>query len=308
MLLRPTVEENPMEQPTAWPVKRRELTKFVCDSRLWDDFAMREDDIVIATWAKAGTNWMQQIVGQLIFAGAPGLYTSWNYSPWIEFRLDPGAPYAEKQTHRRFLKTHLPTDALPYSPTAKYIYVGRDARDVYWSWHNHYQNFQPEVLAAISALDPDQPPIPYPNPDVRLAFLEWLETDAYPQWPFWSHVQSWFDVRNLPNVRLVHFANLKADLENEIYKLADFLEVEVDIAKLPAILEHCSFEYMKAQSVERGDPTMQGGGGTFYKAGTNGRWFDVLTIEDNARFDAEAARHLMPDARQWLSTGRLPNT
>ena len=35
-----------------------------------------------------------------------------------------------KQKNRRFLKTHLPVDALVFSPKAKYIYIGRDGRDV----------------------------------------------------------------------------------------------------------------------------------------------------------------------------------
>jgi aryl sulfotransferase len=293
-------------EPIDWPVRSRELVKFVCDSRLWQDFAMRDDDIVISTWAKAGTNWMQQIVAQLIFSGAPGLFTTWDFSPWIDFRLDPGAPYADRQTHRRFLKTHLPIDTLPYSRTAKYIYLGRDGRDVYWSWYNHYQNFKPEVLDGISALYPDEPPLRYHNPDIRLGFLEWLESDAYPNWPFWSHIQGWFDARNLPNMHLVHFADLKADLPGQIRELADFLELEIDLEKWPVILEHCSFEYMKQQAVERGDPALKGGGGTFFKAGTNGRWRDVLTAEDNDRYEAVAAGNLSPDAARWLASGELP--
>ena len=44
----------------------------------------------------------------------------------------------EAQTHRRFVKTHLPVDALVYSPKAKYIYIGRDGRDVLWSLYNHH--------------------------------------------------------------------------------------------------------------------------------------------------------------------------
>ncbi len=30
-------------------------------------------------------------------------------------------------------KTHLPVDALVFSPEAKYLYIGRDGRDVIWS-------------------------------------------------------------------------------------------------------------------------------------------------------------------------------
>ena len=52
------------------PVKTRELHNHHFDSTIWNDFAFRDDDIVIATYAKSGTTWMQQIVGQLIFAGS----------------------------------------------------------------------------------------------------------------------------------------------------------------------------------------------------------------------------------------------
>jgi len=167
-----------------------------------------------------------------------------------------------------------------------------------------YENFQTEVRRNQRTR-----PVPaacsLPNLDIRLAFLGWLDSYEYPQWPFWSHIQGWFDVRNLPNVQLVHFADLKADAEGQIRSLAAFLDIEVAPDKWPDILEHCSFEYMKAQSVERGDPTMRGGGGTFYKAGTNGRWRDILSGEDIARFQAEAARHLSPQGEQVAGHGPL---
>ena len=295
-----------MDTSIDWPVKQRELVKWVCDSRLWNNFIMRDDDIVISTWSKAGTNWMQQIVGQLVFNGAPGLYTSFEASPWIDFRLAPGAPFADAQTHRRCLKSHLPIDTLPYSPKAKYIYVARDGRDVYWSWHNHYANFEPPVLEAINALYPDDPPVPYPAADMRVAFNQWLDSDGYPNWPFWPHVQGWFDARRLPNLRLVHFANLKADLPGEIRSLAEFLGIDIDEAAWPAILEHCSFEYMRGRAMEREEHLLKGGGATFYNKGTNGRWRDVLTAEDIARYEAEVARNLTPECAEWLATGGLP--
>ena len=51
-----------------------------------------------------------------------------------------GKPLVEAQTHRRLLKTHLPVDALRFSPQAKYLYIGRDGRDVVWSMYNHHVN------------------------------------------------------------------------------------------------------------------------------------------------------------------------
>ena len=54
---------------TDWPEKTRELHNHHMDSTVWNDFAFRDDDIVIATYAKSGTTWTQQIVGQLVLHG-----------------------------------------------------------------------------------------------------------------------------------------------------------------------------------------------------------------------------------------------
>ena len=57
-------------------------------------------------------------------------------SPWVDFRpfpLEMVLEMVEAQQHRRFLKTHLPIDALVFSPKARYLYVARDGRDVAWS-------------------------------------------------------------------------------------------------------------------------------------------------------------------------------
>ena len=57
----------------AWPRKTRELHSHHFDSTIWNDLAFRDDDIVIATYAKSGTTWMQQIIAQLLFDGDPDL-------------------------------------------------------------------------------------------------------------------------------------------------------------------------------------------------------------------------------------------
>ena len=105
-----------------WPRKTRELHNHHFDSTVWNDFKFRDDDIVIATYGKSGTTWVQQIVSQLIFNGAEGLEVA-AMSPWLDLRVPPKEvklPAVEAQTHRRFLKTHLPIDALQFSPRAKY--------------------------------------------------------------------------------------------------------------------------------------------------------------------------------------------
>lgn len=102
-----------MSHDIAWPMKKRELRNHHFDSTIWNDFNFRHDDIIIATYAKSGTTWMQQIIAQLLFAGDPGIAVA-DMSPWLDLRVPPKEvklPMMEAQAHRRFLKTHLPVDA-----------------------------------------------------------------------------------------------------------------------------------------------------------------------------------------------------
>ena len=125
-----------------WPVKTRELHNHHFNSTIWNELEFRNDDIVIATYAKSGTTWVQQIVAQLLVPGR-GRPEVAEMSPWLDLRVPPKAvklPMVEAQPHRRFIKTHLPVDALVYSPLAKYLYIGRDGRDVVWSMYNHHAN------------------------------------------------------------------------------------------------------------------------------------------------------------------------
>jgi aryl sulfotransferase len=298
-----------------WPQKSRELQTAIFDSTRWNAFRFRDDDIVVVTWSKAGTTWVQQIIGQLIL-GAPEVLDTFNVSPWLDMRMIPlDDVYAtlEAQTHRRFIKTHLPIDALVFSPDTKYVYVGRDARDILWSAYNHHAGFTQTALDLINDTPGRVGPPLLPAPkDVREYYLHWLEHDELPGFAFsslWDHVQGWWNARALGNVLLVHFNNLKADMEGEIRRVAGFLGVEIDSAKWPAIVEHCTFDYMREQAskAEMLRVMFKDGGDTFFHKGTNGRWQDVLSPEEIARCDEVAARRLAPDCAHWLKTGELPS-
>jgi len=292
-----------------WPRKTRELHNHHFDSTVWNDFAFRDDDIVIATYAKSGTTWMQQIVSQLVFGGAEGIKVA-DLSPWIDLRIPPREvklPAVEAQTHRRFLKTHLPVDALVFSPKAKYLYIGRDGRDVVWSMNNHHVMANDDWYKLLNET-PGRvgPPIGRPNPSLRHYFLEWLEQDGHPFWPFWENVRSWWEIRGLPNVMMVHFADLKRDMPGQIRRIARFLDIPVDPARWEAIVEHCTFDYMKRHADDvapRGGMFWEGGGASFIHRGTNGRWRDVLTAEDIARYEAAALKELGPACARWLAEG-----
>lgn len=295
----------------AVPSKTRELHNHHMDSTIWNDFVFREDDIVIATYGKSGTTWVQQIVGQLIFEGAAGVPVA-EISPWLDLRVPPKhvkLPLVEQQTHRRFLKTHLPVDALVFSPTVKYLYVARDGRDVVWSLYNHHARANAHWYEALNETPGlVGPPIGKPPESIRRYFLDWLDRDGYPFWSFWENVSSWWNIRALPNVMHLHFASLKRDMPGEIRRIAAFLEIDVDELHWPPILDHCSFDYMKAHAsgvAPLGGALWEGGAETFIHSGTNSRWRDVLTEDDNARYEAMARAKLGDACAHWLATGDI---
>ncbi len=294
-----------------WPRKARELHNHHFDSTIWNDFAFRGDDIVIATYAKSGTTWTQQIVAQMLFGGDPTLAVA-AMSPWLDLRVPPKAvklEAVEAQTHRRILKTHLPVDALVFSPRAKYLYIARDGRDVVWSMYNHHANANSAWYAALNdtpgrvgaAIEP-------PPADIRQYWRDWLDRDGHPFWPFWEHVRSWWAIRHLPNVMLLHFADLKRDMPGQMRRIAAFLDIDIDEARWPAIVEYCSFDWMKrnaTQSVPLGGAFWDGGAETFIHKGVNGRWADTLTREDSADYEARAERELGAACARWLAGGGM---
>ena len=297
-----------MTQQTAisWPTKTRDIHNHHINSTAWDNFKFRDGDIVIATYAKSGTTWTQQIVGQLLFKGAEGVDTA-HMSPWVDLRIMP--PQAlqalEAQTHRRFVKTHLPVDALVFSPKAKYLYLGRDGRDTLWSLYNHHRMANDKWYGALNNT-PGRvgPALERPSESVHEYYRQWFEGDGAPMWSYWENVRSWWAVRDLPNVKLLHFNDLKRDLPGSIRAIAEFLDIPIDEKTFPAIVEHCTFDYMKAHADEvapLGGALWEGGGKSFIYKGTNDRWKDVLTPAEVNEYERRAVAELGPQCAAWLS-------
>src|SRR5262245_35827141 len=173
------------------------------------------------------------------------------------------------------------------------------------SWHRHHAALNPAVYAALARAPGLGAPLGPPTPDVRAYFHEWLDRDGYPVGPFWPHVRSWWDIRGLDNVLLVHFAALTSDLAGEMRRVAAFLGVHVREEVWPAVTERCTLDYMQRNSAlpRALAAGLTGGARSFFHKGTNGRWRSVLTAEDSAKYERIAAANLAPDCAHWLATG-----
>jgi aryl sulfotransferase len=288
------------------------------DSTRWDGFVPRHDDIIITTSIKSGTTWMQRIVSLLVFrtTGLPfSLHTA---SPWIDARFVGGKAemlmIVEALEHRRFLKSHLALDGLPYWGHVKYIYVGRDTRDVFMSLWNHIHAYTPMAREMLnSGENAPRTPFPAPPDDIREFWRLWMtrggypwEQDGYPYWSHLHHARTYWDYRHLPNLLFVHYNDLKADLEGEMRRVARFLEIEIAGETWPELIEAATFAAMKRDAALLG-PEMgmifEGSAERFLYKGTNDRWRDVLTKDDLSLYEAAAARTLTADLKRWLEQG-----
>src|SRR5436853_419338 len=86
-------------------------------------------------------------------------------------------------------------------------------------------------------------------------------------------------VPDVVNVLLVHFNDMKTDLEGQMRRVAAFLGVEIADGTWPSLVERCTFDSMRSRSDEIADfdRVFEGGAQTFLYKGTNDRWRGVLT-------------------------------
>ncbi|WZH48566.1 P-loop containing nucleoside triphosphate hydrolase protein [Fusarium acuminatum] len=294
------------------PQKTREVSNNHMDSRIWNDVKLRPDDIIISTFAKSGTTWMQQIVSQLLHQGDPTVPAG-AVSPWVDLRIVPKEVMlgmVESQTNRRFMKSHLPVDSLPWDPKVKYIFIGRDGRDMVWSLHHHFYVATPAFYSFFENTGYDGPPPQRPGENPRDMFIDLIEDDTRPSlgWPFWSHIRGWWEIRHQPNLMMIHFNDLKADLEGNIRKIAKFLDIpDMPEDKFKAAVEHCTFDWMKAHAALSAPPqaevAWENGASDFVNKGCNKRWKDVLSEEDNKRYEEKAREELGEECANWLQNG-----
>lgn len=308
----------PAGRPSRPQIERR-YQCVLMDATRWDHYRPRDSDIVIATSYKAGTTWLQGICAALIFQTPEPPVPQDQLSPWLDALLAPiedVTALLESLETRRYIKTHLPLDGLPYFDEVRYIVVGRDGRDVFASMWNHWNNMRPERIDELNE-EPASvgPRLPHPPDDIQGAFDDWLSRSSFPWeqdgFPFWSHLhhaQTWWNYRHLDNVLHVHFEDLLRDLDGEMRRIAEYLGIPVDESRWPDLVHGVTFDEMK----ENADKMAPGGtaevwkdNSKFFDKGSNGRWVGLLRADQSARYEEVAAERLEPSLASWLARGRL---
>jgi hypothetical protein len=225
----------------------------------------------------------------------------------------------DAQTHRRFIKSHTPFDGLPHDPRVTYICVGRDPKDVFRSWDNHWTNM--DMFAVIGAREravglddvmdmlAQGPPVLAETEIER--FRNWLdnaELNAASLSQTMHHLQTFWDARDQANVVLLHYDDLQHDLEGQMRRLANLLGIEVAEDVWPELVHAATFEHMRDHADEVAPDTTNAiwtDNRRFFNRGTTGQWRDILDAADLERYERRIGELADPELVRWAEHGAL---
>ena len=60
------------------------------------------------------------------------------------------------------------------------------------------------------------PPLRHPSADIREYCHSWLDQNGFPYLSLWDNVRTWWKIRDMPNLLMVHFDVLKRQMPEEM--------------------------------------------------------------------------------------------
>ena len=247
---------------------------------------VRDSDIIIVTYPKSGTTWMQQIVYQMVSGGNESFDEISAVVPWIE-RAHFLKQDLEAMPAPRVLKTHFSYKEIPKGP-GKYIFVMRDGKDVAVSFY--------QFLIAIGN-----------RQDVSFQefFVDQFLTGATVGGNWFTYIKDWWKHRKDSNVLTITYEDMKErpHPEVDIDRISEFcgFNLSPDLRRL--VVEHSSFDYMKKHEKQFDDHFLfkaieaSGIGNKRHVAskvreGKVGRAAQFFTPELHELFDEEFRKHM----------------
>ena len=287
----------------AAPQRTTRYASKIVDSQIWERFEMRADDVVVVTPPKCGTTWTQSLVVSLIDGRPGGDIGISERSYW----LDPGfrnvediAARTAAQTGRRCIKTHTPLDGVTFHPDCRYIGVFRHPIDAHFSMRRHHANMSVDLMGERF---PDDP---------RQSFAIFLDTppehemgDGVSLDSIAHHFRCIHQWAHLPNILILHYADLTRDLAGEAARVSAFLGYDHGPDLLAEIAASLAFETVQtnARSAKPRPDSVFKDPSAFFDSATSRKWDGHLTDEDVAAYRTRLGALLPPDQAAWLEDG-----
>ncbi|XP_026234193.1 sulfotransferase family 5A, member 1 [Anabas testudineus] len=251
------------------------------------EFQFKDTDILIVSYPKSGTTWMQEIVTLVSSRGDPHLSKSvpnWVRAPWLEQYYFAEVLKASSITPR-VITTHLPHHLLGRSlhgSKVKVIYVSRNPKDVVVSFYHFHKiaNFLPEAGSFAEFLN---------------RFLE--GTLHFGSW--FDHVKGWASqTATLNNLLHVTYEEMSVDLHGAIKRVSSFLQCPLVEEELSSCVKHCNFSNMKDNKMVNysliAEEILDHSKGSFMRKGKIGDWKNTFT-EEQSRYLESVLRSEMQD-------------
>jgi hypothetical protein len=195
-------------------------------------FTVYSDDTFLVSYPKSGNTWVRFLLANLLYPNETVGFSNIN-------RLLPAPGVSSKRFLKalprpRILKSHEPFDAR----FKKVIYLVRDPRDVVVS--EYHFNIKKRYIETSLSLEQFVKP-----------FLAG-ETSSYGSW--WEHAASWIGARQgNPAFLLVRYEDLLAEPVPETAKIAAFLGINADGARLQAAVDRSSADRMRKLEQQQSD-------------------------------------------------------
>ena len=233
------------------------------DPEMQQQIEWRDKDILISVPIKSGTTWTMNIVYQLLTGGDPDFDDIYAEVPWIELRTRPDMPAQEmldriakmSNARPRAFKSHAAPPVLPYvKPVAgtdvRYIVVVRNPEEALVSVKPFFEKHTDEWFELWN-----MPKAGVTRPDFPTFYHEVIDPGGL-NGALFEFLQSWWPMRHQSNVLLLHFADMKRDLERSIRRIANHIGARATDQEWSAILEYTSFPWMKQHGIKFDAPTI----------------------------------------------------
>uniref|UniRef100_A0A3P9QGS8 Sulfotransferase n=1 Tax=Poecilia reticulata TaxID=8081 RepID=A0A3P9QGS8_POERE len=270
-------------------------------------FPFQDTDVLIVSYPKSGTTWMQEIVTLISSRGDPHLSQSspnWTRAPWLEQYYCADLLKSSTSTPR-VLTTHLPHDLLGpalQESKARIIYVSRNPKDVLVSFYHFHKmaNFLPDAGSFPEFLHQ------FLEGTCKLTFfcfynifIVFLKFGFPPPAPhlfcsvhfgsWFDHIKGWTSQAAALNLLHVTYEEMSKDLHGTINRVSSFLQRPLLEHELNNCVTHCSFSCMKDNKMINysliPDEILDHSKGCFMRKGEIGDWKNMFTEEQNRYFD-----------------------
>ncbi len=178
----------------------------------------------------------------------------------------------------RHIKWHHSSPLLPAKVVdeGRIIYLLRNPKDTVVSWY-HFQRMN-TLYHFTGGFD---------------AFFDLFLRGETAYGCYMHNVLSWWRLRHRPNILLLTYEAMHADLGGVVSKVAAFLGKQLTAPQVATIVEHCAFEQMKANpATNAAQMPKVAGESEFMRKGRVGDWRRYLSEEQSRRVDAWVDAHV----------------